>query len=235
MAFKYVKHQFRTGEVVSSDRVLENIRDLASEINGNLDRDNIPSDAITTPMLNDGSFNKVIFSGQTSSYLIDKFGFQEIDPTMSVSLKLSEDSVAIVHFGCWFEWSLNQSELEDLLELEGISAANATALANRFTNEEMKSSDSTGLTQDDYNDLQEFFCDFEIRVNGITIATNEFNSLFRKRFHVSMVGVAVVPAGDLDVRVFCRKRRNKGGKIQDIDSFNVSIEDRTLLTEVKVR
>ena len=45
MAFKYVPYTFRDGEIIEPTRVLENMRVLATEFNGKLDRDNLPEDA----------------------------------------------------------------------------------------------------------------------------------------------------------------------------------------------
>ena len=42
MGFKYKKFEIRTGEVIEPNRIRENMQTLAHEINGSLDRENLP-------------------------------------------------------------------------------------------------------------------------------------------------------------------------------------------------
>ena len=50
-----------------------------------------------------------------------------------------------------------------------------------------------------------------------------------------MVGTAPVPAGELDIKVFARLRRNVFGKFQDVDAFEVIVKARSLVIEIKRR
>lgn len=240
MGFKFRRWIFREDEVISPQRILENMRILGFEINGNLDRDNLPAKGITSAMIKSQTCNKIVHKFSISDYTLENGGWKEIDSNISVNSKDNDDFMLIAHFGCWYEWSVSSgSLLEDLITVENPTLASGIPgnIVDRYTEDASKSVDSSSEDSniDDWAELREFYVDFEMRVNGEVIAKSEFNSFFRKRFHVSLVGAIAVPAGDWDARIYGRIRRNKDGKIQDVDGFEVTIKDRTLVLEMNKR
>tara|TARA_R110002167_G_scaffold126962_1_gene308142 strand:+ start:122 stop:838 length:717 start_codon:yes stop_codon:yes gene_type:complete len=238
LGFKYREHIFRTNEIITSARVVDNMRGLANEINGNLDRENLPLSSISTNMVVDDTFNSIIHKFSAVSDVIISGSFQEVDPvSTSVDVSLNSDAMIIAHFGCYFEWGANSAPLEELLVAQGKSAVQATNLRTRFDGDRSKSDDgsATDPTVDDYFELREFYIDFEMRVNGLVIAKSEYNNAFRKKFHVSLTGATPASAGNLAIKVYARMRRNNQSKIEDVDGFDVGIRDRTLVVEIKTR
>ena len=240
LGFKYRKHIFQTNEVVTSERVLENMRGLANEINGSLDRENLPISAISTAIVKDETFNTIIHTAIATGFDITGGGFKELTG-MKVNKKLNTDALVIAHFGGRFEW-VPIDALLDLVLTESIptaSAAHIAAIRNRYKDDMSKSYDQDPTpayrTTDDYHELKEFYVSFEIRVNGNVIAKSENNIMFRKRFHVSLTGAAPVPSGDLNVQVYAVLRRNRFGKIEDVNAFKVTVGSRAIVTEIKTR
>lgn len=242
MGFEYRPYVFRDGEVVSNDRVTQNMRALANKINGNLDRDNLPASSVAKESVKDETFNIIEFNDSTTPQTITGGGFKEVE-NVGVSRQLNEDAMVIGHFGCWYDWQVVNAptpgtELETLLIDEGVSSGLAQRIVDRYINDESKSKDFSGGTdnlEDDWNYLREFFVDFEMRINGLIVAKSEFNSFFRKSFHISMVGCSPAPAGELDVKVYARLRRNVDGKFQDVDGLQIEVNSRSLILEIKQR
>ena len=245
LGFKYRKHIFQTNEVVTSERVLENMRGLANEINGSLDRENLPISAISTNMVKDETFNTIIHTALASGITITGGGFKELTG-MKVNKKLNTDALVISHFGGQFQWAAIAAELEPLMMTQGgrvgvapLSAADAQAFRLRFDNDESKSVDNSTPSSvagtDDYYELREIYANFEMRVNGSVIAKSENNSVFRKKFHVSLTGAVAVPSGDLNIQIYAVLRRNRNGKDEDLNGFNLTVTDRALVAEIKTR
>ena len=61
MGFRFIKHTFEDGQVIDATKVVENMKVFAHEINGNLDRENLPLEAINSSytQCEDGCFNVV--------------------------------------------------------------------------------------------------------------------------------------------------------------------------------
>lgn len=101
MAFKYVPHTFREGEIIEPTRVLENMRVLATEFNGKLNRDNLPENAITENMLEANALHEI---QNTNSFPNDddrSNGELDWDRVTigSTTLTATEDSVLICSLG----------------------------------------------------------------------------------------------------------------------------------------
>jgi len=78
MAFRYRQNTPQTGDIVDPEDWNENVREMISEFNGHLDRDNIAEQAITTTMCNANIFHTVrsdftdrqVLSRKTQDYVV---------------------------------------------------------------------------------------------------------------------------------------------------------------------
>ena len=232
MGYKIIPHTFRDDSSVSAERVLENMRAIASEVNGNLDRENIPKDGITTAMIKPEAFNTIVHNVGSTSFSIGSGGWQEVDaPNMSINTSLNEDSVLIVHYGCTYEWAMKVGGLRpyatsnviaDAAEVNWNADLSWLGTANVF---------STNV----YLMTKETYCDFELRVNGNVVAKSEFNNVFRKKFHISMNGAIEVPGGEVSVSVHAKLFRKDGIQTEDVSSFTLNVADRSIVAEFKKR
>ncbi len=60
MGFRYRKYTFRPNEVIEPTRLRDNMQALGHELNGNLDRENLPMKGITSSSIALETFNDVI-------------------------------------------------------------------------------------------------------------------------------------------------------------------------------
>jgi hypothetical protein len=78
MAFRYRQNTPQTGDIVDPEDWNENVREMISEFNGHLDRDNIPEQSITTAMCSANIFHTVrsdftdrqVLSKKTQDYVV---------------------------------------------------------------------------------------------------------------------------------------------------------------------
>ena len=234
MGYKIIPHTFRDDSSVSAERVLENMRAIASEVNGNLDRENIPKDGITTAMIKPEAFNTIVHNTESTTNSIVAGGWQEVDASnMSINIHSNEDVVLVVNWGCTYEWVASSVGLAALLDDDYGSGA-GVILKAWWDADEMPTEEST-VFEDSYSQLLEIYCDFELRANGHVFAKSEFNSVFRKKHSPSMVGAINVPAGEINISVHARLRRVVGIQVSDVDAFTLNIGSRSIVAEIKRR
>tara|TARA_R110000824_G_scaffold78252_3_gene197652 strand:- start:429 stop:1127 length:699 start_codon:yes stop_codon:yes gene_type:complete len=232
MGFKYKKFEVRTGEVVEPTRVRENMQTLAHEINGNLDRENLPekcidSDSIALETFNDIRHLWVVIqtSGTSSTSNTDKMftmqnaGNQFVE-FMSTTIDVPVDCVVVAHFGAYWEWVGVSSEM-DLLDADGSSSSNWTTL--------------DGFDDNDYGNVQEHFADFRLRINGEDVCKTFSYPFIRKKQGGYMTGALQVSAGQIKISVEVKQFRNDLGTLEASKAFYFKIKDRQLLVQGKKR
>ena len=217
MGFKYKKHEFREGEVIEPHRIRENMQTLAHEINGKLDRENLPLDGIITEMIDDQSFNQIVtFTETASKSLSDStVSFQEI---ILQEIEVPVDGLVMAHFGCTFEWVMGDATLADS-RASGSSADYADGI----------------VTQDSYADLKEHSLDFRLRINGEDVSESTRFSFVRQRNSVFLSGCLPSAAGQVSVSADVRLFRRVSGREKQSDVFYANIKERNLVIQVKKR
>ena len=220
MGFKYKKFEVRTGEVVEPTRVRENMQTLAHEINGNLDRENLPEKCIDSEVIAYETFNKLRNSGVSGSQhnfsMADKpIQFVEV---MSLTLDVPVDCVVVAHFGAYWTWKLASSTILD----DMVSGAD-TAWGNGI------------FDLDGYDEVQEHFADFRLRINGEDVCKTFSYPFMRQSQSTYMTGALQAVAGQIKVSVEAKMFRNNKGQIEASEVFYYIIRDRNLIIQAKKR
>ena len=141
---------------------------------------------------------------------------------MRLDIDVPVDCVIVAHFGCWFQWTAVLDELK--AELSGTGTTIHTAY------------DTNHLVDDDhYDDLQEHFADFRLRVNGEDVCKTFSYSFLRQSQGTYLTGTLPVSAGVIEVTLDARIYRNNLGKIEQSKFFYYDIHDRNLHVHAKKR
>ena len=95
MGIKYKKWEVRTGEVVEPTRLRQNMQALAHEINGNLDRENLPEKCIDSEIIATETFNDIRSAYATLDESMENKGVQFVE-VMSRSTSQTSGCVSTV-------------------------------------------------------------------------------------------------------------------------------------------
>ena len=194
MGFRFIKHTFEDGQVIEATKVVENMKVFAHEINGNLDRENLPLDAINSSytQCEDGCFNVVsrdlLGASWTGHLSFENFSVK-YHPILSKTIEVPVDSLIIAHFGCWYMWGIDGTEAEAIL----------TGLHSSYLNQAIDLGSSSLVTT--YDNIGEFFVDFRLRINGEVVCLAPQFSFLRRVNSVNMNGVLPVAAGKCEILV----------------------------------
>jgi len=219
MAFKYVPYTFRDGEIIEPTRVLENMRVLASELNGKLDRENLPEDAITDSMIEANALTEL--EGQSSftqpsesSELLDWDKVVIASKTMTIV----EDSVLIASFQGAFEWIA--SSFAANIRYESTRSSNA-----RFV---LVQGGPTIFTAQVY---------FQLRINGDVVSQSRNHGFLRRLDSVYMSGTRPILAGQVVVDVTMRVITTDDNPVygQSHIGMKVKMNSRRINTKLKKR
>ena len=219
MGIRYKKWEVRTNEVVEPTRISQNMRALAHEVNGNLDRENLPEKCIDSEVIATETFNDIRTShafGSTYAHSMEG-GPSHFVEVMSLTIDVPVDCVVIAHFGCYFLWEANSTELNELVSTAGARWAN-----HHFDN-------------DDYYEVQEHFADFRIRINGEAVCKTFSYPFMRQAQSTYLTGAQIVSAGQIKVSVDARLFRNNLGAIEASKAFYYVVKDRNLVIQAKKR
>ena len=219
MGIKYKKWEVRTGEVVEPTRIRQNMQALAHEINGNLDRENLPEKCIDSEIIATETFNDIRNSfarGSGQDFSMQNKGIHFVE-VMSLTIDVPVDCVVIAHFGCYFTWEADTTELNKLVGTAGA----------RWTNHYFEN--------DDYYAVQEHFADFRLRINGEDVCKTFSYPFMRQSQSTYMTGALQVSAGQIKVSVDAELFRNNLGAIEASKAFYYVVKDRNLVIQAKKR
>ena len=219
MGIKYKRWEVRTGEVVEPSRIRKNMQTFAHEINGNLDRENLSEKCIDTEVIAIETFNDMRNSfarGSAEDFSMEDKAV-EFTEVMSQTIDVPVDCVVIAHFGCYFTWE------EDATELAILQVAADTNWSNHI------------FENDHYDEVQEHFADFRLRINGEDVCKVFSYPFMRQSQSTYMTGVLQVSAGQIKVSVDAKLFRNNKGALEASKAFYYKIMDRNLVTQVKKR
>jgi hypothetical protein len=220
MGFKYKKFEVRTGEVVEPTRIRENMRTLAHEINGNLDRENLPEKCIDSNIIAYETFNDLKTTaafGSSNDFSMEGNGIQ-FEEVMSLTLDVPVDAVVLAHFGCYFTWVGDNAKLNTLV----------SGLGTNWTTKDW-------FPYADYFDTQEHFADFRLLINGEDVCKTFSYPFLRQSQSTYMTGALQVSAGQVKVSVEAKLFRNNKGRTEASTLFYYLIKDRNLVIHAKKR
>ena len=219
MGFKYKKFEVRTGEVVEPTRIRQNMQTLAHEINGNLDRENLPEKGIGSNLIDYETFNHIETDASSAHFDMKDKGVQFVE-VMSMTLDVPVDCVVVAHFGCYFTWHIDDSsKLDGYLGGTTIS----TNWGNYF------------FDMNDYHEVQEHFADFRLRIQGEDVCKTFSYPFMRQAQSTYMTGALQAVAGQIKVSVEAKIFRNNLGKIEESEAFYYRIRERNLVVQAKKR
>ena len=197
MAWKYVKRDFQAGDILDPADWNENAREFVEEINGYLDRDNLPPNAITpdeevkSEVFNDFSIARFADSSTAGHLLEDNNqSFQRI-PFANTLTSVSDEMLIC----------------EAMVQVDTggntLTAPNSNPSGTTFNDGYIHVTQKTILD----------WCQYELMMtlNGIEIAYAGPFTAFNRRQPVYMCGALPVEAGANTVEVFIRVYVDRNG------------------------
>ena len=188
MAWRYIQRDFQSGDVLDPEDWNENVREYIEEINGFIDRDNIPTASIEVGLeVQSEVFNEISFSNLGTPQILNKDtqSFQRIN--LSTNLAASSDELLIV------EASLQFDTADPTQTYNGSNYDDGYVLASLGT----------------FRDWIRY--DFRMTIDGFEVAYAGPFTAFHKRQPVYMIGCLPVEAGALVVECFVRLFHDKRG------------------------
>ena len=221
MGFKYKKFELREGEVLEPHRLRENMQTLAHEINGKIDRENLPLGCIKEKMVADKTFNEVIFEGRSSSagqiYLSSEKTTQ-YESVLSKTIEVPVDGIVIVHYGAFFEW-----DMRDRTALHDLHADFATDWDAHF------------VEQEAYSKVNDNSLDFRLRINGEDVCEAKQFSFLRQKNSVYLCGCLPSVAGQVTVTVEVKSYQQIGDIQKQLSLFDAEIKNDNIVIQIKKR
>ncbi len=104
MSFRYRERTVVDGEAIDPHDWNENINSLTGELNGKLDRDNLPERVIEAKHIKNNTFNTVFQSTLLNSRAFDDMSINDVHIK---NLDLEEDGVLVVHMGGTYNLDAN--------------------------------------------------------------------------------------------------------------------------------
>tara|TARA_R110000823_G_scaffold48496_1_gene123085 strand:+ start:1390 stop:2046 length:657 start_codon:yes stop_codon:yes gene_type:complete len=189
MAWRYIQRDFQAGDILDPEDWNENVREYLEEINGALDRDNIPTASIVVgEEVGSTVFNEISAAYLGVSYQLldaDTQAHQKIQMTNSVTS--SSDELLIC------EASIQFDTADPLL---GAAAANY----------------SRGYVKANQGTLRDWIqYDFIMTVDGFEVGYAGPYTAYHKRQCVHIIGAVPVEAGGHTVECFVRLYIDKDG------------------------
>lgn len=112
MSQRYRRERMRNGMVAAPDALNQNQNEYAGEVNGYLDRENIPQDAITEAKIVAGTFTRYLSDPKTDTITLDPTSQEwqngdatTADPIHAVSDTLAYDAHVHVEWSGGIEWA----------------------------------------------------------------------------------------------------------------------------------
>ena len=112
MAFRYRQRYFATDDALNIDDWNHNMKELAEEFNGYLDRDNFPNGSFGQAQIVDNAFNKVHYTTD-ASLTIDMTTTSWQSGSISDDIDCKFDCLLLIEFGCANDWSSGTPQEDD--------------------------------------------------------------------------------------------------------------------------
>ena len=234
MAFKYKKIEVRSGEVVEPTRIKKNMQTLAHEVNGLLDRDNLPEKGIDTETIVADSFNLVKTQSAGSGTVISTEGRSpEFFKVITENFEVPVDCVVMAHWGCWWEWT--GDNFQNVQRLASPSSGSTAPPASSTPSTLQSGFELGGFEHENYYHSQEIFADFRLLINEEEVCQTFSYPFVRQKQGGYMMGSLQVSAGQVRVSVEAKLLRDNLGQIESSEHMYFTIKDRNLITIAKKR
>jgi|TARA_R100001082_G_scaffold111204_2_gene94056 hypothetical protein len=195
---------------------------LGHEINGNLDRENLPLKGITASSVVAETFNDIVIfpgnplslAGNTTSSSTTQTTYQTI---LETDIEVPVDSVVMLYYSGYLVWNMDPTEANSL---------NAS-VDNNFTGHVIDSShlDDTG----------EFICNLRIRINGEIVHTSRNYSFLRRDNSFCLMGALPIASGIVTIRAEAKAFRTLLGEQTQPKAFFPQIMQHEFVAHVKKR
>jgi len=205
MAFKYRQVYFEDGDIIDARDWNRNISEFADELNGYLDRDNLPEDVFTYEHVASNGFNEFYsnLSDTTAEYrTIDgnlttwQSESDSGDGLGDVTFASDTDGLLIVEWSGHWVWDVNPST-----QWRPLSADRAAR---------------EGVSP--YNNVLEHYVKYRLVVDGIVVGSSPRSVWTRAHDSAYMCAAVPLPAGNHKVGIEVRIRSKSGGPAySDVD------------------
>lgn len=210
MAFKYRQAYFENGDIVDPKDWNRNISELTDELNGFLDRDNLPEDVFTTDHVESNAFN-VLFSNLADTS--------------------SENRTINGNVTTWQSESDAGVGLGDITFASDTDALAIVEWSGSWMWEASSSAYQWNFRSSDAENVLEYYVSFRILVDGIVATTMPMSVWTRAYDSGYMCGAIPLPAGNHKVGIEVRIRSKDGGPAYQ----DVKIVDRELICWLRKR
>ena len=228
MSFRYREKVVADGEAIDPSDWTENMKALAGEFNGHLDRDNFPIELFEEKHIGRREFNQIYVTARERQNKQQLTGSTTDFQTASesISFEANADGVVIVHWSGWHGWDYG-----DGLTVQGPFIVSGAALkAPASHNNRQCSNTLIAATQ--------HYIGFRILVNGNEVSTSRFNTWLRVYDCWYLTGVAPVSPGpvnvDVQVRMFAIQGSNGDLRMAD-GPVKAELRERELVVHYKRR
>ena len=217
MAWRYIQRDLQAGDILDPEDWNENVREYLEEINGALDRDNLPAASVVVG----SEVGSAVFNEISASFLQETYQALDVDTQAHQKIKTSNNVT---------------SSSDELLICEtSIQFDTAAAAAYGGANYE------DGYVDADQGTLRDWLqYDFIMTVDGFEIAYAGPFTAFHKRQCIYMCGALPVEAGSHVVECSVRLYVDKDGGdtvtwYATAQSFSPRIEEAILLVNRRKR
>jgi|TARA_R100000458_G_C8265891_1_gene240943 hypothetical protein len=219
MAFKYRQVYFEDGDIIDARDWNRNISEFADELNGYLDRDNLPEDQFTYEHVASNGFNEFYsnLSDTTAEHRTIDGNLTTWQSESDAGVGLGDvtfasdtDGLLVVEWsGSWI-WQGTSSDFDWI----PLSAARAS---------------STGVSP--YNNVLEHYVKYRLVVDGIVVSSSPRSVWTRAYDSAYMCAAVPLPAGNHKVGIEVRIRSKDGGPAYQ----DVKLIDRELICWLRKR
>lgn len=217
MAFKYRQVYFEDGDIIDARDWNRNISEFADELNGYLDRDNLPEDQFTYEHVASNGFNE--FYSNLSDTTAEH---RTIDGNLTTWQSESDAGVGLgdVTFA---------SDTDGLLVVEWSGSWIWQGTSSDFDWQGASSGSTTATSP--YNNVLEHYVKYRLVVDGIVVGSSPRSVWTRAYDSAYMCAAVPLPAGNHKVGIEVRIRSKSGGPAYQ----DVKLIDRELICWLRKR
>tara|TARA_R100000458_G_C8273667_1_gene248557 strand:- start:2341 stop:3033 length:693 start_codon:yes stop_codon:yes gene_type:complete len=230
MAFKHRQVNPQTNDIIDAEDINENNREFVNELNGFLDRDNIPFESIGPYRLENKAINSIFVDREIDSGILNHV--ETVTPTQKTCVITSDLT----------GWQ-NKSSLSNNLMLNVIQFEADTdgVIICEWSGNFVFGKSQTQQSSDGVNTDEPQVVEFRILMNGIEIAKLTRIPDSPTVNCGTMYGVIPVPAGDIKIMVEARTYLVKSNRIKtaadnsSLETSHVFVGTRELICNFRKR
>ena len=231
MAFKHRQVNPQTNDIIDAEDINENNREFVNELNGFLDRDNIPFESIGPYRLENKAINAIFFDRKIDPSALDLIGglYNSTQNTCVITADLT---------GWQNKSAAGNNEMLNVIQFE---ADTDGVIICEWSGNFIFGRSRTQFQSDGVNVEDPQVIEFRILMNGIEIAKATRIPDSPTVNCATMYGVIPVPAGDIKIMVEARTYKVKSSRISSastntvLTTPNVFIGTRELICNYRKR